>query len=494
MQGKRKQTRNALIYLLQAIVSGILPLIVLPIFTRILTVADYGMLALAQVYAVIVANLANLGMTEAVERNYFEYKDDQLKRSQLLYTTVLFVLLNSIVFACLTAYFENELSAFLDINNSDRLIFWALCGQLIANINSYYFIYYKNAGNARSYAYFMVLAGIANTVFAIFFVVYLGVGVVGIPYAITVSGGFTLAVISYDFFSLHRISFSRTTLIQALAIAYPLTPRIFVSSASAQLDKYLIGLLATVGGVGIYSIGQRIAYYVFNFMTVLQNVFAPEVYRRMFADDDAGSAGLGRYLTTFVYISIAAAVLVSLFAREIVSVLTPVEYHGAHTVVTILAMYYGTLFIGKIAGKQLVFSKKTHVTSLLAFVGLLATAVVCIPFVMRWGVAGAAWAMFVVGLAMTGMAYSFAQRYYLIVWERRIVVTVYLLYFGSAVLVLLLGRLEISYATLLLIKVSLVVLYLYYGIRIKVVTSENMRLIRNALSKKRGGVATKDSI
>ena len=70
----------------------------------------------------------------------------------------------------------------------------------------------------------------------------------------------------------------------------------------------------------------------------------------------------------------------------------------------------------------------------------------------------------------------------------------FLLYFSSAILILFLGQLEISYLTLLVIKVLLAALYLYYGIHIKVVTGENMRLVGDALSKKWGTAATKDNI
>ena len=61
----------------------------------------------------------------------------------------------------------------------------------------------------------------------------------------------------------------------------------------------MIGMLATVNSVGIYHIGKRISEIIFNFMTVLQNVYHPQVYKRMFDNHEQGSESIGSYLTPF---------------------------------------------------------------------------------------------------------------------------------------------------------------------------------------------------
>jgi len=86
-----KQTRNAYKYFLQAGAGAFLSFITLPIYTRILSPSDFGELALAQVYAVLMISIANFGFIEAVERNYFQYGDNSIRQGQLLFTALLFV-------------------------------------------------------------------------------------------------------------------------------------------------------------------------------------------------------------------------------------------------------------------------------------------------------------------------------------------------------------------------------------------------------------------
>ena len=118
----------------------------------------------------------------------------------------------------------------------------------------------------------------------------------------------------------------------------------------------MIGLLNTVGGVGVYSIGQKVAYIVFTYMTAIQNVFSPQVYKRMFEEGEEGGESVGRYLTPFLYISIAVALLISLFSEEIISILTPESYHDSIDIVIVLSMLYGSYFFGK--QPQLIFAKR----------------------------------------------------------------------------------------------------------------------------------------
>ena len=39
---------------------------------------------------------------------------------------------------------------------------------------------------------------------------------------------------------------------------------------SSNFDKYLIGALSTIGGVGVYSVAQRLANMVFAYMSALE--------------------------------------------------------------------------------------------------------------------------------------------------------------------------------------------------------------------------------
>ena len=341
MINKEQQIKNSVLYLLPTITTSLLPFITIPIFTRILTKEDYGVLALAQVYAIFVNGLANFGMTAAYDRNYFQYRGDRLKTAQLLYSILLFVMLNFLLFAGLTYLFRGALSELI-IGSAEHgnILFWAFCAQFFYSVSYYYLTYFKNSEIATNFVVYTITGTLINLVISLFLVAYLRIGVIGIIYAQLCSGATVFSILSYKFRASLPLSLGRTIFSESLRIAYPLTPRIFLGVIGTQFDKYMIGLLASVGGVGIYSIGQRVSYIIFTYMTAIENVFSPQVYKRMFDLQGRGGEAIGKYLTPFAYVSISIALLVSLLSEEVISLLTPPSFHGAIDIVAILSMYY----------------------------------------------------------------------------------------------------------------------------------------------------------
>jgi O-antigen/teichoic acid export membrane protein len=466
------------------VIGGILPFITLPIFTRILTKEDYGVLALAMVYAIFVNGFANFGMTAAYDRNYFQYRENRLEAAQLLYSCLLFVIVNFLCLASLTYIFKSALSNLI-IGSSQHanILFWAFCGQFFTGVNYYYLTYYKNSESASEFVKYTITISLINLAISLFLVAYLRIGVIGIVYAQFLSGIVIFTVLTYKFTTFLKIAFSKKIFAESFRISYPLTPRIFLGVINTQFDKYMIGLFASVGGVGIYSIGQKFSSGIFIFMTAIQNVFSPQVYKRMFDLEESGGESIGKYLTPFAYVCIFPALLVSLFSEELISILTPPSFHGAINIVIVLAMYYGFLFFGKLVGNQLIFVKKTHVTSVLTMISIVINVGLNIPFILKWGAIGAAWATFLAGLISGSISFSVSQHYYEIKWEYGRIATIFLIFFLTSVLVIVLRHAKVNYHFCLGLKLISIGIYTYIGIKIRVITKENFTLIKNMVMK-----------
>ena len=95
--------KNTFYYLLPVILSSIIPIITLPIFTRKLSPTEYGILTLSQVYAIFMNGISNFGLIAGFERNYFEYKEIT-KRTNLLYSIIAFVMIISLIFITINVF------------------------------------------------------------------------------------------------------------------------------------------------------------------------------------------------------------------------------------------------------------------------------------------------------------------------------------------------------------------------------------------------------
>jgi len=485
MATKQKQIKNTAIYLVPILIGNLLPLVTLPIFTRILSKEDYGVWALAQIYAVFICGISNFGLVFGFERNFFECREAK-KIAGLLYSTLLFVTATLLFFGLLTFLFRYQLSnLIIGSPKFANILFWSYCATGILGLKNYYLTYFKNTENAKAFAWYTIDENLLGVIFSLFLVAYLRIGVIGLIWGQMFASFLIFSFLSFKFTSVLPISLNLKAFTDSLKLSLPLTPSIFFGVIGNQFDKYMIGLLNTIGGVGIYNIGQKISNIVFTFMTAIQNVFAPQVYSRMFDQGEAGKKSIGQYLTPFLYSSILIGILISLFSEEIVTILTPKSYHGAIEIIIILSMLYGSYFFGK--QPQLMYMKKTYINSILTLVRIGINISINIPFIYKWGVMGAAWGTFLAGIVSGIISFIISQHYYRINWEYKKIGSIFLIFFSSGLILILLRDSGTAYGIRVVFKIIALSSYFLLGIRLNILSKKNFLLLQNMIIPTKDG-------
>lgn len=489
MINKKKQIQNGLLYILPSIVNGFLPILTLPIFTRILTINDYGVYGLASIYAILLSGIVNFGLTASYERNFFQY-DDKNKSSELLYSTLTFVLVFFLAAVAFTHFFKKPIARlFIGSAEYSGLLFWVFLSTVIMSLKQYFLIYFKNTERAMDFVVYTLDETLIGLVLSLFFVVYLRSGIIGLAWGQCFASIAIFSVLIVRFLKVMPFCFGWGGLKDSLRISLPLTPRIFMGVISTQLNKYVLNLLNTLGGVGVFSIAQKIGNVTFIFMTAVQNVFNPHIYKKMFSSKLSAGREIGEYLTPFVYLSIFICVLVSLFSQEAVWLLTGPSFYACAPIVNILSMYYGFLFFGKINGIQLIFKKKTLLTSMLTFMDIGVGVAISIPFIRKFGVIGAAWATFLGSLVTGSIAFLISQHYFHIQWEVKKIVAIFSVFCISSLLTLFVMSSSVAYLISFVLKLFCIAVYVYMGVRLHIITSQNLKLLWDIATFKKGSVA-----
>ncbi len=479
MSTAQQQVRHGFTYLLPVLIGNLAPVLTLPIFTRILTPADYGAWALAMAYATLLTALSNVGLTIVYERNYFEQKD-AAGRAVLLNSLLAFVVSMLVAGGAATWWFRSAIArVVIGDAGFGALVVWTYCAAAVTSVKAYYLISFKNAQDASAYARCSIGETILGTCASLVLVAWLQVGILGLVWGQLAASTTITVVLATRFQRAHPLTFDGALLSSGLRMGVPLMPRLFVSVAGNQLDKYLIGVVSSVSFVGIFAIGQRIANFAFAYMTALENVFRPQVYKRMFDLGDAGGREIGRYLTPFAYASVAVTLLVALFSEEVLVVLTAPEFHGAASIASLLAVSYGLLFFRK--QPQLLFRKATLTISAFSTIAVLINVAVSVPLIMAWGGLGAAAGVLVATLLAGVIHYVMSQRAYRIHYEAAPLAAV----FGTLVLAgaisVALRELHIDYVVRVAVKLVCVAAYLGVGVKIGVITRSNLAMARGAV-------------
>lgn len=462
-------------FLLPSLVSSIIPVLTLPIYSRLFSVEEYGIYALCIAFATFASGLSNMGLTTGYERNFFEQKNEA-EHGQLLFSVVLFVIAVYIFFGVLIFFLQTKLSGWIigDTRNGLNL-FLSFCALSVSSLKNYFLIYYRNVGNAKAFAWFSIDEMILNVLVAIVLVVYLNMGISGLIIGQLIGAILVLLLLLIRFSKVLPFGWNRKMMMKCFAISLPLTPKIFFGVIGAQFDKYLIGLLGSLGGVGLYNLGQKIAYVVFNYMTALQNVFSPVVYRIMFENGQDKDGNIGRYLTFPFFASALGGLCLSLFSEEIVYLLTPAEYHGASDIVSVMCLMYVIYFFGK--QPQLIFAKKTGITSWLTLLSIILNIAINIPFVMRFGALGAAYGTLISAIISVTITLIVSQKYFYIKWEWRKITFIILVLFIFCAMHIFLRFLNIDWGYRVFIKIALIASFILGAFMLQIFKIDQLNFI-----------------
>ena len=460
------------------VITTVLPLAAIPVITRILPPLEYGIYILAQVYSMFAVSLVAMGMISGYERNYFQYKDDPAKIGTLLYTVLIFSLVFYLLAGAFVYLWKDTLARIIFGKESyGMLLVIVFIGLGLQTLSQYYLTYLKNKGSAGSFSRITITQSLVNFCSIIIFLVYFGYGVISLAYALLLSNLTTFLFIITQQLKSFKISFSKIMLADILKISLPLTPRILFGALNTQFDKMMLGMLSGIGGVGVYGIGHRVSYVAFQFMTALDHVFIPEVYKRFFAQEKNNNIdNIGKYLIPFFYVSILASMGVALFSEELFIILLPRSYHDGINVVIILTIFYASMFFGKVSGPQLIYAKKTHITSLLTLISIMINILFNIPMIILWGTIGAAVATMLAGIISVTISYKVAQRYIPIKFEWNMMVRIISI-FIAAVSWTILTRVFLleEYWIRLIGKIALIMLFIWMGMRYKIISVESIR-------------------
>lgn len=458
---EKREIQNLALYMVPFGIKNLLPIVTLPIFTRYIGPDEFGLYALAIFYGILGSGISNLGLAGVFERTFFEI--DKHRRKDLLFTVLLFVLGISIIFLLITLYFSYYISdLFFSLHDLNKYLFFGLLFQTTKSLNFYFTLYLKSYENAKKYTYVVTIESLLIFTFSLLFVAYYSMGLYGFFLGQCLGAIITFFMCFFYVFFPLKNKFDLELLKGQLKLSLPLTPTIFFGVINSQFDRYMLGLLSALGGVGIYDIAQKIANTSFIFLTTISNVFTPQVFKKFFSKNIETKQSVGKYLTPFFYLSIFFPLIIGMFSFEILVILTTSDYYDGAPVISILSLLYAFYFFGK--QPQLMYAKKTGLISLISLISIILNIALNIPFIHFFGLMGAAIATCLSGIITNLINFFYAQKYNPINWENRVFIL--LGYFIVAIMcVMYLNFLNIPYIMTLLIKAVFLLGYLIFGVK-----------------------------
>lgn len=387
MDRKKLFIENLFAYGLINILNKVVPLIMLPIVTRMLpNTGDFGRFDLFNMIIDFGSSFAVLGVYDAIFREYFE-KDDLQYKMKVTSTGVQIVLLSSFVVMVILILFNKAFSQiFIGDTNSTFIIVTSAIGVFLA-ANRNIISAPTRMQNRRT---IYVVSGLSNSIayYAMaILLVYIGFGYQGLIYGnLIASLGILLFFWMLNKKEFHFKLYDKEIAKTLLKIGLPLLPVFIIYWAFNSTDKIMITHMLDVAQVGIYSIGARVAsisQFIYQAFAGGWQYFAFSTMR----DDDQVqlTSKIFEYLGI---ISFLAFIILIPFNQWIFNLLFTGDYTEGAEVFLYLFLSPLLLMLVQTAGNQFLVIKKSYWSPICLSVGVVVNIVMNFFMIRAYGIIG----------------------------------------------------------------------------------------------------------
>jgi len=456
MLNKIKNTlKHSAIYSIGNIATKLIGIILLPLYTKHITVAEYGVLGILEITIMILTQVLILGQSQAFLR-FHDLEDYKEKSKSTLFTLFILVFSIGLLLNLIGQNLATKLSSLFSMQ-SEFDIYLKLCFYIIflRIVNNLFLSVLRAKEKSAFYAIANIIKIAVILGFNIYFIAFAKIGVKGILYSYLIGDGLLFLILFPNMISEMIPKFNSKILRATLTFGFPL---IFTSLAGMLLsvgDRYILKLLVDYKEVGLYNLGYKIAGVLNVFLIHSFSLALLPIAYKMY-----GQKGDKRYyskmLTYFLFILFWAGLGLAFFSKEIIKLLAlNPDYWAAYQVVPYIILAY--IFSGakSVTSLGLYLKRKTKYIAYNTIGAAVLNIGLNFLLIPKYKMIGAAVATIISYVVLYFITYFFANRFYKIPYENMKFLKMLVL----AVVLFFLSTLTASFNTLprILIKVALII-------------------------------------
>lgn len=402
---------NTSIYTIGNILPQAAGFILLPIYTRYLSPADYGIVNSMQVLQTILAVFFSMCLERSVYRLYWDNKTESAKRDLLGTITISIA---TVAFSILILLFIFQHYVGLIYKSIDFYPFYvyAILIGFISVFSLIPRIYFQLKERAGVFIALSISQFITNSSLILWFIIAENEGASGYLKGQLIGTFLLLPVYLYIGYRIINFKFRFSIFKESLLFSLPLIPTIMCAWILNLSDRIFIERYFSLEEVGIYSLGYKIAGLVVIISGAFDMAYSPVFFKLANSNDQPR---VRRTLDNYNHVYLMAVILIcfsiAFFAKEVIMLAFDSKYVGAYLIVPLISFSYLFSQAGGITGKYFQQSKKMKENMIIAI--LMAGTNIMLNFLLIpiFGAYGAAYATilsFVLGFVLS---YLYTKRY-----------------------------------------------------------------------------------
>lgn len=386
--GITKLSKQSLVYGLGGLASKLLGFVLLPVYTRFLSPAEYGVWSLLLITGSITATIAQMGLGSAL---FMEVSYREENRRAAEGSALLAILVAAGALAAAGSIFAEPLSqAVFGRPEYARLLRLVLYASLLGSVDVVLLARLRIEGRAGLFSTIAVARFALAAALNIYFIVGRRAGIEGLAlaslYTATLfSAGYIAVLVVRD-----GIAFSPNAVRRMLRFGLPLVPANLAGMILVSGDRYFIEYYTSSTELGLYSLGYNIGLIINLAVQALQLAWPAHMFTLAKRPD--APRQFARLLTYYSTIFGALCLVICVFTREALIILATPQFYGAAKVVPLIAfsyVLYGAVFM---TNTGLMLKEKTKYVAIFTAGAAIVNLGLNAVLVPRFGMMGAAWA------------------------------------------------------------------------------------------------------
>ena len=410
--------KESAIYGLSGIITRSITIFLVPIYTRVFTPADYGTMAIIGSIVAVAGSFLGLG-AEAGIAAYFYDSEDEKYRADLLCNYLFLQVSTGAALGVLLWWFSPLLAkTFLDSDSGQTYIVLAGASVVFGAVGSVLFNVFRLLRRPWTLMVFSLTSAVSSIAASIILVVILRYGLWGNYVAgLLVTAVFSVIALWLLRGRLREGRVSMTVIRSLVRIGLPYIPTGLALLVIAFSGRFVLELFHTLTEVGLFSIATSFAAGIGLVTGAFQMAVGP--YALSIQQQPDARATYANLLTLLLIGGMGLAVAVSVFAREILLVLTTPTYLGAAVAVPFLAISTIVVSVSYVASLGCWIGKRTGGLAWATSAGAIVNVAAGFLLVPVFGIVGASVAVLLGQCFYVGLLFWAAQRVYPIPYRWR---------------------------------------------------------------------------
>lgn len=295
-----------------------------PIFTRVLTIEEYGLFNVFNSWYSVVAIVATLYLHNGVINNAFVKTNETHEKVVSYFQSLSFVV--SLVMFIIGFYYRKEISSFLGL--PECVIIFAFLGFVFMEPYQDWLIYKRYHFDYIHPVMITVTIALLTPIISLIAVLLGSTGkgeirIISFVIVNTILPGAIFYIINYK---KSPVFFNKKLWKYALTFNIPLIPHYLSETLLNQTDKIMINMYHGSGETGIYSVAFAAASLILVFTSAMNMAFVPWQYQKL-SSKSYNELGKMAYAVLGCLAIILSVMM--MFAPELVTILAGKDYSGA---------------------------------------------------------------------------------------------------------------------------------------------------------------------